>query len=390
MSVLTLRQLVDDCRDDSFASGLLIASAVDPLEGPGSPVKPAIYEGGKYQHDRRWVGEGDDRRATDAVVIDNVPSQANRLEAALAVARDDLGLPELVLDLSAAGPLPAHLPTAISSFLFPHRNADAYLRDASLKDGGVDFPKSEIGKAVFDATADRPEPLLAWMPQSLLYGFWQSHLGKKGSQAKFARCWVSEIVGYDPATTTAAVMGLKGDPLNLSIGEAVEFDPNDPAGWTLSTSKKAGGRSQDSLAELGHGQVPVGNSPAAISFRQIEQRSSLSFAGLRRINTSAEGRALLAALGVAAHVYAFGRAMTLRSRCDLRAVNTNAIYLGSAGDEPFELPDRDGAKNLLAEAVDAARSAGHALEGWGRPPLELVPNASLLQVIKATYPVLDS
>ena len=47
-------------------------------------MKPAIYAGGVYQHDRRWRGAGEERHLVDAIVIDNVPSQANRLEAALA------------------------------------------------------------------------------------------------------------------------------------------------------------------------------------------------------------------------------------------------------------------------------------------------------------------
>jgi CRISPR-associated protein Csb1 len=69
-------------------------------------------------------------------------------------------------------------------FRFPHRNADAYLRDATLD--GASFMGSEVGRAVFDATADCPEALLQWCPQALLFGFWQSHLGKMRSQAKLA------------------------------------------------------------------------------------------------------------------------------------------------------------------------------------------------------------
>lgn len=63
-------------------------------------MKPAIYEGGKYQTDRRWWGPVDDRTKVDVVVIDNVPSQANRLDAALRTFRSRLGLPEFVLDLN--------------------------------------------------------------------------------------------------------------------------------------------------------------------------------------------------------------------------------------------------------------------------------------------------
>jgi hypothetical protein len=118
--------------DESADAGITIVSVLEPLGGPGSPVKPAGYEGGRFQADRRWWGSGADRRQVDVLVIDNEPSQANRLEAALEQHREELGLPEILLDLTSLGVLPPHLPRQISSFHFPHRNADAYLRDAML------------------------------------------------------------------------------------------------------------------------------------------------------------------------------------------------------------------------------------------------------------------
>jgi len=95
--------------------------------------------------------------------------------------RSLLGLPELVLDLQGLPNRTVHLARAISSLRFPHRNADAYLRDSALE--GVEFTKTEIGRAIFRATADDPAPLLSWLPQALLFGFWQSHLGKKGPRS---------------------------------------------------------------------------------------------------------------------------------------------------------------------------------------------------------------
>ena len=63
------------------------------------------------------------------------------------------------------GALPAHLPGQISSFRFPHRNADAYLRDAMLN--GTKLLNTEVGAAIFGASADEPEALLQWFPQAL-------------------------------------------------------------------------------------------------------------------------------------------------------------------------------------------------------------------------------
>lgn len=237
--IFDAKTLGDACGELAADAGVTIHSELEPLGGAGAPVKPATYEGGTPQRDRRWFGDRDQRKAVDAVVVDNEPSQANRLEAALESLRPELGLPEIVLDLSGIGALPPHLPERISGFRFPHRNADAYLRDALLD--GQKFTTTPIGAAIFDATADRPLALVEWFPQALLFGFWQSHLGKKRSQAKLARSWSSEIVGYDPAATDTRRLGLKGDPLNLTVAEALEYDDDDQLGheWAPKGAQRA-------------------------------------------------------------------------------------------------------------------------------------------------------
>ena len=192
---LDLAALLSGCADDSFDDGIRIDSDLEPLAGPGGAVKPAVYEYGAYQFDRRWASP-DDGEPTQVIVIDNVPSQANRLEEALRRSRESTSIPEFVLDLSTLPRLPAHLPRSLSSLQFPHRNADAYLRDSQLD--GEDFLKTEIGRAIFGATAETCGPLMSWFPQALLYGFWQSHLGKKRQNTRHARAWVSEIVGWQP------------------------------------------------------------------------------------------------------------------------------------------------------------------------------------------------
>ena len=271
---ITTARLLEASADESLEGGLVIRADLQPLGGPGSPVKPAVYEGGRYQRDRRWIGTGAAATDVDAVVIDNAPSQANRLESALERFRERLGLPSVVLDLSDWTTLPPHLPRQLSGFRLPHRQADAYLRDATLN--GEPFTKTPVGTALFSATADRPQALLQWFPQALLYGFWQSHLGPKRSQAKFARSWVSEITGLRPATTETKVFGTKGDPLNLSVDEKVVYDEEDWVAipWQLTEEKKAPGakgqKKQDSLSNLGHGQAIFDAAPAAISFASIQ------------------------------------------------------------------------------------------------------------------------
>ena len=347
--------------------------------------------------DRRWASPNDEK-STPVIVIDNVPSQANRLEEALRRHRDSVKLPELVLDLTDVGSLPAHLPRRISSLEFPHRNADAYLRDAQLD--GTDFTRTDLGRAIFEATPRTCGPLVAWFPQALLYGFWQSHLGKKRQNTKHARVWVSEIIGWSPAAKDTKVLGLKGDALNLSTDEAITSNPDDRMRWDIGKAEKVEGGKKDKLSEIGHGQVPfMGEeaTAAAVSFARVSQRATVSFAQLRRITLGADhsadadaaARALLVALGLHAHVLAFGRGFALRSGADLRPATVMPTWLGSSGDEACTIGNADATRELLQAAVDHAESTGVPLDGWGEPPLKLVPKENLRKAIRATWPKLD-
>ena len=394
---IDLEALLQGCADDSFDDGIRIDTELVPLAGPGGPVKPAVYAGGTYQQDRRWAAP-DDAESTSVLVVDNVPSQANRLEAALRRHRESLAIPELVLDLSGLPHLPAHLPRQLSSLEFPHRNADAYLRDAQLD--GRDFLKTELGQAIFGATAQNCGPLMAWFPQALLYGFWQSHLGKKRTNSKHARAWVSEIVGWQPGSTDTRVLGLKGDPLNLSVDTKLSFDERDLTRWDISDDKKtAKAGSSERLSEIGHGQALLktgdAGTPAAVSFAHVTQRATVSFAQLRRVTlggdqpeADAAARALLVALGLHAHQLAFGRGFALRSGADLRPQTATATWLGSGGDETREIGDAKATSSLLQSAKERARSVSVPLDGWGKPPKVLTPKKNLEAVIRSTWPEL--
>ncbi len=356
-----------------------------------------MYEGGRYQLDRRWASP-DDAESTPVIVVDNVPSQANRLEHALQRDRESISIPEFILDLSDLGDLPAHVPRSLSSLEFPHRNADAYLRDAKLDD--VAFIRTDIGQAVFGATAQACGPLMAWFPQALLYGFWQSHLGRKRHNSKHARAWVSEIIGWQPASTETKVLGLKGDPLNLNTDETVTSNPDDRTRWDIGTAAQVEGGKRDKLSEMGHGQVPFMGSDAAasaVSFQRVTQRATISFAQIRRVSlgrdasaeADAAARALLVALGLHAHQLAFGHAFALRSGADLRPSATSATWLGSAGDETCEIGNPEATRTLLQTARKHAESVGVPLDGWRQDPVMLRPGDALANAIRSTWPELD-
>lgn len=393
---LDAERLITGCADDAFDAGIRIHAVLEPLAGPGAPVKPPIYAGGVLQTGKRWHGGAADGTPVDVIVVDNVPSQANRVEAALKALRADLGLPELVLDLSGVAHLPGHLPRSISSFEFPHRNADAYLRDAALN--GTPFLKTDIGRAIVEAAADRPEALLEWMPQALVFGFWQSHLGKKRLQTKLARSYISEIIGFQPAAADVRTLGIKGDPLNLSLDEAIKYDENDQIAWDVAGGEKAkGSKQKDSLAEIGHGQVPFASAETAlspVSFAVIEQQTSLSFAGLRRITcqdpaANAPARALLVAITLAGHVAAFRRVMHLRSGADLRPVDVRWQWLTVDSCEDVEVPSPAQCAELVRVCADRAQAAGLPVGSRWPAPLRLSPQPKLVTVIEKSWPLGD-
>ena len=394
--------LMDALADTGVDAGLRIDTELSPIGGAGSPVKPAIYEGGRYQHDRRWANREDESPA-DVIVIDNVPSQANRLEAVIADQARQLGVPEMVLDLTGEeyDHLPSHLPRSLSSWRWPHRHADAYLIDSLID--GKQAHEHELGNAILSATPDAADVLMSWFPQSLLFGFWQSHLGKKRTQTKHARSWVSEIVGWNPALATdkdtgkprvEKTLGIKGDAYNVASDIKIEHDEKD----RLAGLKVVEGvpKKDEKPSKLGYGQVPFSSqeaTTAGVSFRRISQMSIVSFAQLRRVRFSgndserdAAARSLLVALGLHAHSSVFGRGFHLRSGADLRPARSSVTWLGENSDREIELGDTAA---LFAEAKAVARDHGVPLAGWGRDPVWITPNRPMQSIILKTWPDLD-
>jgi hypothetical protein len=129
----------------------------------------------------------------------------------------------------------------------------------------------------------------------------------------------------------------------------------------------------------------------------VSQRATLSFAQLRRISlgpdhsreADAAGRALLIALGLHAHMLAFGRGFALRSGAELRPAAATVTWLGSTGDDACDVGDAKMTGALLQCAVGRAQSAGVPLDGWGKPPLLLTPKDNLRTAILKTWPELE-
>jgi CRISPR-associated protein Csb1 len=208
-------------------TGLVIDTVYQPSGGVSWKVMPPtfpIVDGKPYLFEDRWL----DGEKTETVVIDQVPSQANRVEEALLEARDSGRVELPIIQMVVDG-------TRLTSLQFPHRYADAYLRDSEID--GVRFDDSPIGKALRSATAEDARPLYAREPYSLLFGAWDSH--RKGRWPKFARVYQSMMFGVEPIVGDRR--GGRYDPMNL-VGKVDSKDKAE-ADWKFLPE---GDKAQDS------------------------------------------------------------------------------------------------------------------------------------------------
>src|SRR5206468_9653102 len=123
--------------EDRSEAGIVITGTYQPVGGAGGKVMPPTFP--EYLFEERWV----DGQRLRTVVLDQVPSQANRVEEALSEARRRGRIALPVFELATSTELGV---VRLTSLDFPHRYADAYLRDSEV--GGKRFDASEVGGAL--------------------------------------------------------------------------------------------------------------------------------------------------------------------------------------------------------------------------------------------------
>src|SRR5579872_2886182 len=135
------------------------------LEPVSPKVFPPTYEGGKYATEDRIIGG----QKLPCVLLDSVPSQANRMELALQDAwmGGEMGLPVVSADFSAVENPGVPQVTSLQA---PHRIVDAILRDSTLGNGKspIKFRDSEIGKELDQLSNGYATPLLTYAPHCLV------------------------------------------------------------------------------------------------------------------------------------------------------------------------------------------------------------------------------
>jgi len=354
-------------------TAIVVHAIYQPVGGAGRTVLPPTYpttpsEPMPYLIADRLV-EGVRR---PSVVIDQEPSQANRVEESLRDAHDDGRLALPIFELKAgAGEV------RLTSLDFPHRYADAYLRD-SLVDG-VRFDQSTVGQRLRLATVADVRPLYEREPCSLVFGAWDSH--RKGRWPKFARLYAATMYGLDPVIGKRR--GGRMDPINLT--GAIDDKAKAETDWNYipEGAREKGQR----LSEIGHGNIAPNPVHGGVTVSDIRRIASISFAGMERLrfgdaspDAAALARAALAALALAGDRLAFGGpSVWLRSGCDLAKISEKVGLERPGGDlDEFAATPQEAleAFSLLRERAAAAGVV------MATDTIELLPTTALDAAVK--------
>jgi CRISPR-associated protein Csb1 len=395
-----------------------------------------------YAVEQRRVFDESDKLLPEpktCVILDTVQSQANRMELALQEAVDNgkLKMPLVVVDFSRWSPTGdveadkaanrlIEAVGKITSLQVPHRLADAILRYSQTPDG-VEFRKSEKGKALDTASPQNATPLYQLCPTALIFGMWDSTGPKGGLGAKFERALVSEVVGV------GASFGVKTssriDPL-ITKTEGIVLYKTPGGSWTLKPDEAKKDQSGKPILYGKKGKVSDANlgnvtpdfdrydqksitgenrmtpdpmrsdggfieanriRPGGVTIEYAEQVTTLSLIVLRRLRfplngtskpeTDVAARTVLAALGLCAATLAFENGMGLRSRCLLWPEGPMQWeLLDKPGEAPKFFPlTGDAAVSLFNAAVNKAKEAGLT---WEVTPITLLPQQKLVDLVR--------
>lgn len=388
--MLTLDRLLSAVRSDA---AIRRTRRLQPVGGNGDKIFPPTYPGARNTDPARHVFEMRhvSGRQVLCVLIDSVQSQANRMEEALRVAREEglFTFPTISVDFTKSDvPDIGHI-TALDA---PHRAFDAIVRDSELDK--KPFRESDEGKALLLSSSRNARGLFDVAPTSLVFGVWNSTGGGGGLGAKFPRCIVSEIVGVDVATEpdgrgevkpSGKRTGSRVDPLGIRSGVKV-FKGSDGE-WSL---KKSGSAKEVRPSEINHSNIAPSVEPLGVSVDHAIHSCVLSMSALRRLTFEAgpmqseanvAGRAALAALGLAAITSNDRAGYFLRSRCELvpeEGQDDAFEWVSQSGAREPEKLTVDVASQLLKEAAEHAAKKGVK---WRAKDVVLKPTEKLVQLV---------
>lgn len=405
-----------------------------PAGGPADPVAPTLF--GAVSNDAAdpelrawsrttknsyWNGRTPDGELTTCVTLSSIAKEANAAEEALLDARM-LGadVPDLVIDFGS-DPRTAHL-GRIGTLQAPHRGYDALFRDSLL--GGVQFSSTELARKLTEAKAGSATALLM-LPHMLIFGAWHSQGSQGGGGTKVGRVYKAEIIGY--GAVPADIAASRIDPAAIVNSVPIykprsDATPNDPSsnrahrqnpGWETDrayaehdkernpipyvSKKREAGTKAGTAALVNHGNIKPSARSGRATISGAVQVMDLSLTALRSLSFPDKPGGVpdrvrdrlawtaLAALALVAMTQRLENGHHLRSGCDLIAVKTPCFeVVGTSLQDcaPLDI-DAEGARALLAQAVDALRAAKMC---WGPPESTamLKPSPQLAEAIQAS------
>jgi len=300
----------------SGASALRLVVNLKPANADGL-VYPPSYEGGQHIFRPAWI----DGKKRDAVLLDSVQSQSNRIEMAILDAhrRKIIAYPDIELQVKASTGEERYSILELS-----HRIYDATLRMSTIE--GKSFQMSSIGKSVYAARTEKATALYTHAPITLTLGGWDSHGGGGPLVAKLPRLITSEIVGLDAEPVKRGAV--KFDPMDIRKDAGPIYDSKDPERMFEVDKSKADGKKEYKPSEKGLGNVPNFSEQAGAVITTAVQTSVVSCAAIRRLRFETgegeynderdhAGQTATVALGLFGLLSQMTSGYYLRSGCDL-------------------------------------------------------------------------
>jgi len=362
------------------ASALRLVVHLRPANADGL-VYPPTYDQDRHIFRPAWI----DGKEREAVLLDSVQSQANRVEFAIldAYHRDRIKYPDIQLVIKAETGEERYSVLELS-----HRIYDAALRMATVD--GIPFDKSEIGQALYSARTERASELYTHAPITLALGGWDSHGGGGPLVAKLPRLITSEIVGLDAKPVTRAAV--KFDPMDIRKDAGPLYESKNPERRYETDKKKAVEKSKEyKPSEIGLGSVPSLSERGAVITEAI-QTSLVSCAAARRLRFEREdesyedirdraGQTAVVALGLFGLIAQMDAGYYLRSGCDLIPVDEPKLEIIGRTLKDIKVFPIDATKALitLEEALDAGKEQG--LE-WRTDPVTAEADDRLLTLVQ--------
>lgn len=323
-------------------------------------VYPPTYDQGMHLFRPAWI----DGQKQDAVLLDSVQSQANRIETAIldACRRDEIKYPDIELHIKASSGDECYSVLELS-----HRVYDAALRMSMV--GDTPFSKSEIGQQIYSARTEKATGLYTHAPITLALGGWDSHGGGGPLVAKLPRLITSEIVGLDALPVTRGAV--KFDPMDIRKDAGPLYESGDPGRlYEIDKASASNKKKEYKPSEIGLGSVPNLSERGAVIVDAV-QTSLVSCTAVRRLRFERSdgsyekdrdhaGQAVIAALGLFGLLSQMDSGYYLRSGCDLiPQTEPQMEIIGRTLEDSSTYPiDATSAKEALEECLKAAESQG--------------------------------